>query len=121
MSLKAPVILSSDPQISSAIELTTTSVPPVRDKNLNNYVLYSQNTIHNDSSITNNYNIQSFDTARKKIIIPTISTPNHHTELVATIFSSILNLNTPMILPPVSREYMCFQKDGKTDQAARCI
>ena len=64
-SLKAPVISSSDPQISSAIELTTTSVPSVRDKNLNNYVLYSQNTIHNDSSITNNYNIQSFDTARK--------------------------------------------------------
>ena len=26
-----------------------------------------------------------------------------------------------MGLPPVGKEYMCFQKDGKTSQAARCI
>ena len=26
-----------------------------------------------------------------------------------------------MILPPVSKEYMYFQKDGKNSQAARCI
>ena len=39
--LKAPVILSSDPQTSSAIRLTTTSVPSVTDKNQNNSVLYS--------------------------------------------------------------------------------
>ena len=32
-SLKAPFSSSSDPQISSAIELTTTSVPSVRNKN----------------------------------------------------------------------------------------
>ena len=26
-----------------------------------------------------------------------------------------------MILPPVGKEYMCFIKEGKFDQAARCI
>ena len=41
--------------------------------------------------------------------IPTISTHNHHTQRIATTSSSILNLNTPMILPPVGKEYMCFQ------------
>ena len=56
-SLKAPVSSSSDPQTSSAIKLTTTSVPSVTDKNQNNYVLYYQNTIQNDASITNNDNI----------------------------------------------------------------
>ena len=68
MSLKAPIGSSSDPQKFSAIELTTTSVPSVRDKNQYNYVLYSQNTIHNDATITNNDDIQYCDTSRKKII-----------------------------------------------------
>ena len=45
LSLKAPVSLSSDLQTSLAIELTTTYVPSITDKNQNNYVLYSQNTI----------------------------------------------------------------------------
>ena len=40
-SLKAPVSSSSDPQTSSGTELTTTSVPYVRQKNQINYVLYS--------------------------------------------------------------------------------
>ena len=40
---------------------------------------------------------------------------------IATIPSSILTLNAPTILPLVGKEYMCFQKDGKTSQAARCI
>ena len=103
-SLKAPVSSSSDPQTSSAIGLTTTSVPSVRDKNQNNYVLYSQNTIHNDASITNNDDIQSCETARKQnYSIPKFSTPNHHTQRIATTSSSILNLNTPTILPPVGK------------------
>ena len=50
---------SYKPQTSSAIELTTTSVPSVTDKHQNNPVLYSQNTIQNDATITNNDNIQS--------------------------------------------------------------
>ena len=66
-SLKEPVSSSSDPQTPSDIELTTTSVPSVRDKIQNNYVLYSKNTIHNVASITNNDDIQYCETAKKFI------------------------------------------------------
>ena len=61
-SLKSPVSSSSETQTSSAIELITTSVPYATDKHQNNYVLYSQNTIENDETITNNDDIQSFET-----------------------------------------------------------
>ena len=65
LSLKAPVSSSPDPQTSPAIELTTTSVPSVKNKNQNNSVLFSQNTIQNDASITNNDDMQSCETAKK--------------------------------------------------------
>ena len=57
----------------------------------------------------------------QKYSIPTISTPNHHSQHIATTSSSISNLNTPTILPPVGREYMCFLKEGKYEQDVRCI
>ena len=82
----------------------------------------SQNTIQNDATITNNDDIQSCDRAGKQdYSIPNISTHNRLTQRIATTSSIILNLNTPTILPPVGKEYMCFQKDGKTAQDARCI
>ena len=59
--------------------------------------------------------------ARKNYSIPTNPTPYHHTQFITATSVSMLNLNTPTILPPVDKEYMCFQKDGKTDQASRCI
>ena len=65
LSLKAPVSSSPSSQASSAIRLTTTSIPSVRDKNKNNYVLCSQNTIQNDVSIKNNDDIQSYETEIK--------------------------------------------------------
>ena len=58
MALKTPVSSSSEPQTSSAIEITTTPVPSITEKNQNNHVLYSQNTIQNDANITKNDNIQ---------------------------------------------------------------
>ena len=86
------------------------------------YVLYYQNTIQNDASITNNDDIKSCETARKQnYSIPTISTPNHLTQRIATTSSSVLNFNIRTILPTVGKEYMCFQKDGKTSQDTRCI
>ena len=39
--LKAPITSSSDPQTSSATNLTTTSIPSITEKNQNNSVLYS--------------------------------------------------------------------------------
>ena len=103
-SFKAPVRSSSASQTSSAIELTTTYVPSVRDKNQNNSVLCSQNNIQNDVRITNNDNIQSCETERKQNCkIPTASTPNHHAQRIANTFASILNLHTPTILPPIGK------------------
>ena len=73
LSLKDHVRSSSDPQTSSAIELTTTSVPYVRDKNQNKSGLYSQNTIQNVASIKNNDDVYSCETAIKQhYSIPTI-------------------------------------------------
>ena len=92
LSLKTPVSSSSESQTNSAIKLTTTSVPPVTDKNQNNYFLYSQNTIHIDATITNNDNIYFCETERENYIIPTISTPNYNSQNIATTSSSILNL-----------------------------
>ena len=54
-------------------------------------------------------------------IIPNISTPDRHSKHIATKSSSILQFNTPTILPPVSKEYMCFMKEVRSDQAAGCI
>ena len=67
LSIKTPVSSSSEPQTSSAIESTTTSVPSVRDKHQNNSVFYSQNTIQNDATITKNDDIQSCGTAKNII------------------------------------------------------
>ena len=104
LSLKIPVSLSSEPQTSSAIELTTAYVPSTTDKHQNNSVLYSQNTIQNDATITNNDYIQSFETPRRKTYsISTISTPNHHSQRIAYTYSSRLNLNTPTIFPLVGK------------------
>ena len=77
-SLKTPVSSSSEPQTSSAIKLTTMSVPSVTEKNQNDSVLYSKNTIHNNATIKNTSNIQSCETPQNNYIIQTISTPNHN-------------------------------------------
>ena len=64
LSLKTTVSLFSENQTSSTIELRTTSVPYITDKHQNNSVLYSQNTIQNDATITNNDNIYSCETPK---------------------------------------------------------
>ena len=101
---KAPISSSSDPRTSSDTKLTTTTTPFVTDKNQNNSVLYYQNTIQNYATIKNNENIQSCETAKKiSYSIPTILTPNHHSQHIATKSSSGLNFNTPMILSTVGK------------------
>ena len=66
-SFKAPVSSSLASQTTPSTKLTTESVPSIRYKNQNNYVLCSQNSIHNYVSITNNDDIQSCEAARKKL------------------------------------------------------
>ena len=104
LSLKTSVSSSSEPQTSSAIEFKKMSVPSVTDTNKKKYVLYSQNTIQNDATITKNDDIQSCEAAKKQnYSIPTISTPNHPSKYIATTSSSRLNFNTSTILPPFSK------------------
>ena len=66
-------------------------------------------------------NIQSCETPKTNYNISTISTPTHTSQRIASTSSSILNSNTPTKLPPVGKEYMCFMKESKYDQAVRCI
>ena len=100
--IKALISSSSEPQTFSAIKLTTTSVPSIRDKHQNNYVLCSQNTTKNDATISNNDDIQYCET-QKIINITTIPTTNHHSQRISSKPSSTLTSNTPTILPPVGK------------------
>ena len=121
-STKAPVLSSLASQTSSSIELITTSVRSVKDKNQTNSVLCSKNCIQNYLKITNNYNIPSCETQRKQnCSIPTTSTPTHHAQRISDTSVSSLNLHTTTILPPLGKEYVYFQNDGKTSKADRFI
>ena len=62
LSINAPVSSTSETQTFYAIELTTTSITSITDKHQNNSVLCSQNTTHNDATITKNDNIQYCET-----------------------------------------------------------
>ena len=68
LSFKTPVSSYSESHTSSAIKLRTTSVPFATDNHQKYSVLYSQNNIQNDASVTNNDNIQSCETPKNKII-----------------------------------------------------
>ena len=61
------------------------------------------------------------NTKKKKYGIPTASTPNRHAQRIAATSVSLLNLHTTTKLPPVGKEYMYFQNDCKTAQAAKCF
>ena len=57
----------------------------------------------------------------KNYSIPTTSTPNHHAQRIPSTPASLLNLQPTTKLPPVVKEYMCFQNDCTTSQTAKCI
>ena len=80
--LKAPVSSYSESQTSSAIELTTTYVPSARNKHQNNFVYNFQNTIQNDSTITNNDKMQYCE--KQKNI--TIFQPFKHLIVIQNLF-----------------------------------
>ena len=63
-SIKKPVFLYSASQTSSSIKLTITCVSSVIYKDQTDYGFCSQNTIQNDSNITNNDDTHSCETPR---------------------------------------------------------
>ena len=100
-SIKSPVSAPSESQTSSAIKLITAYVPSTIDKHQNNSVFYSQNTIHNDETITNNDNIHSCETPKKfitfqpfqqLIIIQNVLLPHHKVDLIITHLRYYLQL-----------------------------
>ena len=50
--------------------------------------------------------------------ITNTSTPKHHPQRIGAISVRLFSLNTTATLPPVVKEYMCFQIDGKSAQAS---
>ena len=58
---------------------------------------------------------------KKNYSIPTTSTTNHHAQLISSTSVSLFNLHTTKKLPPVGKKYICFQNDGETSQASKCI
>ena len=103
LSLKAPVSSSSYPQTSSAIELTTTSIPSVIDKikTILCCIPKIPSRMIQPSQTMTKYSLVRQQ--KQTFIIPTIPTPNHRTKRIATTSSSILNLNIPAILPTVGK------------------
>ena len=67
LSINDNILLSLASQKSSYIELPTSCVLSISDKDQNDSILCSQNTIQNDLNITNIENIQSCETPRKKL------------------------------------------------------
>ena len=120
-SFKVPVSSSSETQKSSAIKFKATSVASITYKHQNNSIFCSQKTTQNDATIKNNDDMDYCETQKTKFNISTISTPNHYSRRISSTSSSISTSNIPTLLPLVGKEYMCFMKEDKSDQAARCI
>ena len=57
----------------------------------------------------------------KNYIIPTTSTPKYHTQHISATTVHSFNLHTTVKLPPVDKEYLCFQNNGKSVQSSRCV
>ena len=77
-SIKKSVFSFLASKTSSSIYSTRTCVSSIIDKEQTYSILCSQNTTQNDLRITNNNDINSCETPRKKYIIPNNSTPKHH-------------------------------------------
>ena len=57
----------------------------------------------------------------KNYRLPKTFTPDHRSQCIYATSVSWLNLHTTTKLPAVGKQYMCFQNDSKTSQAAKCI
>ena len=103
LSLKTPVSSSSETQTSSYIELTTTSVPSVKENHQKNmfYIPKIPSRMMQQSQKMITYILVRHP--KINCSIPTISRHNHHSHSITTTSSSILNFNTPMMLPLVGK------------------
>ena len=72
--------------------------------------------------ISNTDDIHSCVTPRKQnISVQTTSTPLRLKQLITTLPLALVELPKTTQLPPVGKEYLCFQVDNKSPHAAQCV
>ena len=79
-------------------------------------------SIQNTVNISNIDDIHSCVTPRtQNISVQTTTTPPRLTPLITTLPRSPAELPRTTHLPPLGKEYLCFQVDNKSPHAAQCV
>ena len=79
-------------------------------------------SIQNTVNISNTYDIHSCVTPRKQnISVQATYTPPRLTPLITTLPLLPFELPKTTHLPPLGKEYFCFQVDNKYPHAAQCV
>ena len=79
-------------------------------------------SIQNTSDISNTDDIHYCVTPRKQnIIVQAKSTPPILTILITTLPLLPIELPKTTHLPPLGKEYLCFQVENKSPRAAQCV
>ena len=113
--LKKPVLSSSAAHTSSASNLTQTFISSHLDTE-------DSTEIQNKNNISNTYGIHSCVTPQKQnYSVQATSTPPRFTSLNTTLPIAPVELHTTNKLPPVGKEYVCFQINSKSPRAAQCF
>ena len=113
--LKKPVLSSSGHHASYTTTLTRTII---------SYQLENEDitSIQNTSYISNTDDIHSCVTPQKQnISAQTTSIPPCLTPLITTLPLAAVESPKPTELPPVGKEYFCFQVNSKYPHAAQCV
>ena len=113
--LKKPVLSSS----ANHTSYTTNSTPTIMSHQLQHK---ESPSIQNTVDISNTYDINSCETPRKQnIIVQATSTPPRLTPLITNLPLLPADIPKTTHLPPLGKEYFCFQVDNKSPHADQCI
>ena len=113
--LKKPALLSSSNHTSYTTSLSQTIISSQLE---NKY----SNAIKNTSDISNTDDIHSCITPRKQnYSVQATSTLPCLTPLITTLPLAPVELTKTTALPPVGKEYLCFQVNSKSPYAAQCV
>ena len=113
--LKKPVLSSSENHTS----YTTNSTRTIRSYQLENE---DSTAIQNTSEISNTDDIHSCATPQKyNISVQATSTPPPLTPLINTLLLAPVESPKTTELPPVGKEYSCFQINSKSTNASKCV
>ena len=113
--LKKPVLSSSANHTSYTTSFSQTFI---------SYQLENEDSIEikNTSEILNTDDIHYCVTPRKQnISVPATSIPPCLTSLITTLPLAPVEFPKTTQLPPVGKEYLCFQVNSKSPHAAQCI